>query len=276
MKCLFLGGDKRNVEALKLLTNEESDIKAFGLESEDIEKYLIDNIEDGIKEADKIILGIPFSRDGETLNALSKISITYLENQLRENQVIYGGGLSDDFLLKSHNKGAKCFDFMKFEEFAILNTIPTVEGAIEIAIKNTDITLHDSNILVVGYGRIGKLLSKILRDMGAKVSVSARKNEDFAWIKTYGYDKVEYTNLFEKVKTYDIIFNTVPYMIFHECVLDKMNKETLIIDLASKPGGVNFEYANKIGINCIWALGLPGKVACKSAAKYMVEIIKNS
>ena len=273
MNILVLGGDRRNLELIKLLDKKEINVKAFAIEGEGIEKYLINNLEEAINTADKIILGIPFSKDGETLNAATKISITYLINQIKENQEIYGGVLNEEFLLKAHNRGAKCFDFMKYEEFAILNTIPTVEGAIEIAIKNTEITLHNANILVAGYGRIGKLLAKILKDMGANVTVSARKNEDFAWINTYGYNKLEYKDLVENVEKYDIIFNTVPYMLFDEEVLKRINKECLIIDLASKPGGIDFSYANRLGVNCIWALGLPGKVACKSAAKYMLEVI---
>ena len=273
MNILVLGGDRRNLELIKLLDKEEINVKAFAIEGEGIEKYLINNLEEAINTADKIILGIPFSKDGETLNAATKISITYLINQIKENQEIYGGVLNEEFLLKAHNRGAKCFDFMKYEEFAILNTIPTVEGAIEIAIKNTEITLHNANILVAGYGRIGKLLAKILKDMGANVTVSARKNEDFAWINTYGYNKLEYKDLVENVEKYDIIFNTVPYMLFDEEVLKRINKECLIIDLASKSGGIDFSYANRLGVNCIWALGLPGKVACKSAAKYMLEVI---
>lgn len=273
MKILVLGGDRRNIELVKLLDKEGINVKTFALYDDLIDKYLENSFEEAINTSDKIVLGIPFSKDGETLNAEDKVSITNLIIRLKQSQSIYGGVLSSDFILKAQNKGVKCFDFMKYEEFAILNTIPTVEGAIELAIKNTDITLHNSDVLVVGYGRIGKYLSKILKDMGAHVSVSARKYEDFAWINTYGYEKIEYNHLNEKVERYDVIFNTVPYIVLDKVILDKVNKECLIIDLASKPGGVDFEYVRSTGLKCIWALGLPGKVACKSAAKYMFDII---
>jgi len=273
MNFFVLGGDRRNLELSNLLVSEGENVSTYAVEGE--EKYLTNNLEEAMNNADAIMLGIPYSRDGETLNGTLKVSITYLVNHIKQNQIIYGGVFDDDFILKVQNRGAKCVDFMKLEEFAILNTIPTVEGAIEIAIKNTDITLHDANVLVVGYGRIGKLLSKILKDMGANVTVSARKSEDFAWIRTYGYNKLEYKDLINNIEKYEIVFNTVPYMIFDDIELDKVNKDSLIIDLASKPGGINFDYANRLGLNCIWALGLPGKVACRSAAKYMIQIIKN-
>lgn len=271
MNFFVLGGDRRNLELSNLLVNEGNSVSTYAIEG--TQKYITNNLEEAINNADRIILGIPYSRDGETLNGTPKVSITYLVNHIKENQIIYGGVFDDDFIVKVQNRGAKCVDFMESEEFAILNTIPTVEGAIEIAIKNTDITLHNSDVLVVGYGRIGKYLSKILKDMGAHVSVSARKYEDFAWINTYGYEKIEYNHLNEKVERYDVIFNTVPYIVLDKVILDKVNKECLIIDLASKPGGVDFEYVRSTGLKCIWALGLPGKVACKSAAKYMFDII---
>ena len=74
-------------------------------------------------------------------------------------------------------------DIMKCEELAVLNSISTAEGAIQIAMEETNHTLHDSNILILGFGRIGKVLAKMLNAIGANVYCEARKNEDLAWIK---------------------------------------------------------------------------------------------
>jgi dipicolinate synthase subunit A len=49
----------------------------------------------------------------------------------------------------------------------------------------------------------------------------------------------------------------------------------LVIDLASKPGGVDFEYAQYKGIKTIHALSLPGKVAPVTTAMYMETVIYN-
>jgi dipicolinate synthase subunit A len=134
--------------------------------------------------------------------------------------------------------------------------------------------LHGANILILGFGRIGKLLAKTLKGFECKIDLAARKDEDFAWIDTYGYRKVTYDKLDEKLNDYDIIFNTVPALVLDEKRLEKVSKECLIIDLASKPGGVDFEKAKEYDIKLNWAMGLPGKMASKTAAKYMKKIIE--
>lgn len=166
-------------------------------------------------------------------------------------------------------------DIMKCEELAVLNSISTAEGAIQIAMEETNYTLHDSNILILGFGRIGKVLAKMLNAIGANVYCEARKNEDLAWIKTYGYNVVKLSNLNENLKNKDIIINTIPSIILNEEKLKLLDKNSLVIDLASKPGGVDYEKVSNIGVKVIWALALPGKVAPYSAAKAIKQTIYN-
>ena len=157
----------------------------------------------------------------------------------------------------------------------VLNSISTAEGAIQIAMEETNHTLHDSNILILGFGRIGKVLAKMLNAIGANVYCEARKNEDLAWIKTYGYNVVKLSNLNENLKNKDIIINTIPSIILNEEKLKLLDKNSLVIDLASKPGGVDYEKVSNIGVKVIWALALPGKVAPYSAAKAIKQTIYN-
>lgn len=270
MTISLIGGDNRNIALSKILKENGYNVKMYGFEN-NTESTL-----EGLFDANKIILGIPFSRDNETLLASNRISIEYFCSLIKPNQTIYGGVFNDSFLAKIYSKDAKCIDFMKDEGFTILNVIPTVEGALSLAINNTDITIHNSKVLVIGYGRIGKLLSHELKSMGARVYVSARKDSDFAWINVFGYNKQRYDNLIDEICKYDIIFNTVPTLILDKTLLDNINKNCLIIDLASKPGGVDFDYTKEKGINVIWALGLPGKVASKTAAEYMYNVVIES
>lgn len=271
----LVGGDNRNIELAKLLIKDGYNIKVYGLEDKELEKCTYDKLEDVVKDSEVIMLGIPAMQDNDLIKASIPTSLTHLLTCIDEKQKVYGGVIKDKLLSGLQKKNIEYFDFMKSEEFAIMNTIPTVEGAIELAIRETKITLHDANVLVLGFGRIGKLLSKTLRDLGSKVEVTARKQEDFAWIDTYGYTKVQYSELDERLVKYDVIFNTIPAMILDKERLEKVNKESLIIDLASKPGGVDFDVANSMGIKTNWALALPGKVAPKSAARYMKNILLN-
>jgi dipicolinate synthase subunit A len=166
------------------------------------------------------------------------------------------------------------YDFLEDERTTILNVVPTVEGAIELAIRKTDCTLFGSKVLVLGYGRIGKHLSRVLRSFGAEVVVAARKESDLTWIALDGNEAISYAKLDSELKQFDIIFNTVPFLLINETRIKLLKPSCYVIDLASKPGGVDFESAEKYGVKTELALGLPGKVAPKSAAQYMFEFFE--
>jgi dipicolinate synthase subunit A len=100
------------------------------------------------------------------------------------------------------------------------------------------ITLHGSGALVLGYGRIGKVLSNMLAGIGARVTVEARKCEDLSWIASYGYQGIHISELGKAIGQFDVIFNTIPSMVLDRQILRNVKKNALIIDLASKPGGV--------------------------------------
>lgn len=166
-------------------------------------------------------------------------------------------------------------DFLSRQDFTILNCIPTVEGALQIAMQKTPVTIHGSKVLVIGYGRIGKLLADKLSALGAETVVSARKQEDFAWLSARRIPYVNTMALQGALGDYDIIFNTVPHMVLPYTLLCELKKTCLIIDLASQPGGVDFKAAEKLGLQTEWALSLPGKVAPDSAARYMKDTLIN-
>jgi dipicolinate synthase subunit A len=127
----------------------------------------------------------------------------------------------------------------------------------------------------LGFGRIGKILARMLLGIGANVTVEARKYQDLAWIKSYGYNGVHLNQLEKVIGNYDVIFNTIPSVILDTEILSKIKKDCLVIDLASKPGGVDFEMARDMGLKVIWALSLPGKVAPNTAGNIIKDTIFN-
>ena len=159
------------------------------------------------------------------------------------------------------------------KELAILNCISTAEGAIEVAMKETDTIIHGSNVLILGFGRIGKVLSKKLQGLSCKVTCAARKQEAFAWIEAYGYNLININEMGKELEQFDIIFNTVPHLILTKEKLKYLNKKCLLIELASKPGGIDRKEAEKNNIKIVEALALPGKVAPTTTAKFMKEIV---
>ena len=128
---------------------------------------------------------------------------------------------------------------------------------------------------MLGYGKIGKILAKDLYGMGAQTHVEARKYADLAMIEGHGYEPLPLDNLKDHIHEFDIIFNTIPALILDDEILAHVRKYALIIDLASKPGGVDFDAAKSYGVKVIWALSLPGKIAPVSSGAIIKDTIMN-
>ena len=206
------------------------------------------------------------------LNMLYKIETSY------EDYFIVKRNVEDKkvFIQKILNTIEECneiVDLMNREELAVLNTISTAEGTIEIMIANTNKIIHGSEVLILGFGRISKVLAKKMEGLSVNVTCAARKSEDIAWIKTYGYNATNINELGENLSNYDIIINTVPHIILTKERLKYVNEECLIIDLASKPGGVDTIAAKEKNLKFVWALALPGKVAPTATAEFIKEAI---
>ena len=144
-----------------------------------------------------------------------------------------------------------------------------------LAMEEMLTTLYGQNILLTGFGRITKVMVRALNGLGAKVFVSARKYSDIEWAKIYGCEAIHIDKLDEYLPKFDLIFNTVPAVLFEEKKLSKLKNNCLIIDLASKPGGVDFEAASALGVKVIWALSIPGKVAPVTSGKMIADTIIN-
>lgn len=277
---LIIGGDKRiSCLASKLLRDGNS-VYTFANRIEDATE--IDKKENIKKyKYDIVISSMPLSKDNiNVYTPLSdkKVSLEELYD-ISKGKILIAGKIPKDFMkveLINENETAnkvKCYDILQDEATTILNTIPTAEGAIQIAMQETDYTLSGKKALVIGFGRVGKTLANMLNKFGMEVYCEARKDVDLAWIKAYGYKPVPLEKMKNNLCKIDIIFNTVPTMILDKSTLILLNKKTLIIDLASAPGGVDYETAEKLGIKAILASALPGKVAPATCAEYLQEFV---
>ncbi len=278
-KAVLIGGDMRQVFLALELAKDGIDVVVVGFnDTIDMGRARVSQeMSEEIKTADCVILPLPLTRDDKTLYAPyseTEILITSVLDAVTE-QSVFAGTIPAAIAEQMDDKGILYYDYFNREELMILNAIPTAEGAIQIAMQETSITLSGSKCLVTGYGRIGKILAKMLQGIGAKTSVAVRKCSDRAWIKSAGLKPVYISELSEIANEYDIVFNTVPALILDETFLNNTKRNCLIIDLASKPGGVDFAAAEKLGIKVIWALSLPGQVAPLSSGRIIKETIKN-
>ena len=155
------------------------------------------------------------------------------------------------------------------------NALPTAEGAIQLAMEHLPITIHGARVLVTGFGRVGRLTAQRFAALGAKVCVAARKYEQLAWAQAMGFGAQELSHLAGWLCGYDLVVNTVPAPVLGETELKDLWPDCLIIDLASKPGGVDRKAADRLGRQVIWALSLPGKVAPVTAGGAIRSTIYN-
>lgn len=223
------------------------------------------------EDADYIFCPIPFTRDGIKING-EELKIDELIYKIK-GRVLVSGAINEDVRKKLQKNNIKFIDLMNFEEFSLMNAIATSEGAIKKAIEMTDFTLNNSNIMVMGYGRIGKILAHQLSSFGAKIYVEARKNTDIALIKSIGYNVVDLKDIDKYIGNMDIIFNTIPHIIIDEKRVELLKENVCIIDLASNPGGVDFEALKKRNINTSWYLQIPSKDSPYTAAKYIKDTL---
>lgn len=275
-KFLVIGGDLRNVELAKILKEDGKTVYTYGMNIDSTEK-----LETILEDVEVVVGSIPFSRDSLSVNSTfveSKILIKELLEKMK-GKILIAGNISEDVkkLAKSYN--IQMIDVMKSEKLAVLNTIATAEGTIELMIANTDTIIFDSNVLILGFGRVAKTLANRLKGLVKSITCASRENDELAWIEVYGYEKLDLKDFVKCqeskkcLENYNVIINTIPSMILDAEKLQYVNKEVLLIDLASNPGGIDKEETKKQGLKLIHALGLPGKVAPKSSAKFIKDII---
>ncbi len=263
-----LGGDKRQLYTAAALKDDGNRVFICGFDNSEDAEMLSSVSPEELARCDNIILPLPVTRDGININAPycpKKINLYSFLNTVRDKNIFLG--MKDR--LSPEYQTANIYDYAKREDFALDNAVPTAEGAIGTAVNEYDGTIFGSRVLVAGYGRIGKKLSRLLFLMGADVSVSARKRSDLTAIYQNRMTPVTYNEL---GSNYDIVFNTVPYMIFDKNTLESIKPCSLIIDLSSLPGGIDINACETLGIKAVRALSLPGKTAPKTSG----IIIKNT
>lgn len=265
-KYLILGGDFRNIKLAEMLVKENQKVFSYGLEkSEEINENTqidkISNLQNAIEKVDIIVAPTPFSSNGETINSPYAKEEIKIEQLFRSNKqkILIAGGITESIKEQLEEKYLKVIDVMKREELAILNTIATAEGTIKVAIENTDKILQGSKVLILGFGRVAKIVASKFSLLSTKVTCAARKISDLAWIEAYGYNSININDMLYELKDFDIIINTVPQIIIKEKELKHMKPDVLLIDLASKPGGIEGTKARQMGLKYIWALAIPRK-----------------
>ncbi len=267
------GGDRRQLAAAEALREDGHVVLLCCLEKLEPEQT---GLKKALGAADCVLLPLPaLDREGG-LNApfsAQKVSAGELLDALRPGTALLGGRLTPRFRAMAAARWLTAVDYYEREELQITNAALTAEGALHLAMEETETSLLGARCLVIGYGRIGRLLAGRLRALGAEVTASARRPEDLAWIRAEGLRPAETGRLENCLPGQELVFNTVPAPVLGEERLRLLPPDALCIDLASAPGGVDAEAARRLGLRSIRALGLPGETAPKSAGLAVKETV---
>lgn len=276
----FMGGDARQLEVIQKFTELDASVTLFGFDNLGRQFSSVSNAKLDpvlLQTIDVLILpavGTDDSGQVESIFSSDELRLTDVHiSSLPKHAKVYTG------MAKSYLKnlcaahGIGVVELFDRDDVAIYNSIPTAEGALMMAIQNTDITIHGSVCMVLGFGRTGFTMAKTLQGLGATVKVGVRKPEHFARAWEMGFQPFYTKDLYPEVGNIDLLFNTIPTMIVTAQVITNIPHRALIIDLASKPGGTDFRFAEKRGIKAMLAPGLPGIVAPKTAGRIMANTL---
>lgn len=279
IKIAVLGGDDRELILVSELVRMGATVVVAGFPRDRVGHgaFVVNNIEDACKEAEVVILPLPgTSMEGVIRAVYSDQELKLTEKAIANvalNALIIIGSARHFLKDWVARRGLTLLEIAEIDDVAILNSIPTAEGAIQIAMEETAYTIHGSKTCVIGFGRVGITMARTLKALGSDVTVVARKAGQLARAYEMGCKRAGFDDLHEIMNYAEIVFNTVPEMVLPRSILKYANPEILIIDLAAQPGGTDFEAANAYGLKAILAPGLPGKVAPAFAGKILAEVI---
>ncbi len=271
-----IGGDLRMAWLAQLLADDNCIVKLFGHEENEFpfssEIIHCSDIETAMAHCDACLLGLPCSRDGKTVFApfsCQTILLSEIVSFVQHNQLLIGG------MLPNFDTDIATIDYSVDEPFILYNTVPTAEGALQLLMEHSPDTVFGSSIAIVGFGRVAQQTAHLLRAVGAHVTVFARSKDARVKAEILGFRTGDILNILHNHHQYNAVLNTVPKLLFTSTSLQTASKNTQFMELASSPGGFDTEALRHNELSYIPAGGLPGKVAPRTAAKYIKNTILN-
>lgn len=265
-----IGGDRRQAELVRLLETDGHTVLTYGVggtgpaDAEALERAA---------SAEVVVLPLPLCRGDGVLNCEeSPMPIVDLFRRFRRTQLLLAGQVKLQQRREAEERGLRLEDYFLREELTVANAAATAEAAIQVAMERLDRTLLGMDCLVLGFGRIGKLLSYRLHGLGAHVTATARKPGDLAWIRAYGWRALGTGNLDGHLDGFGAVFNTVPSLVLDRPLLSQLPRDCLCVDLASVQG-MDQSAAAALGLPWIWARSLPGRLVPRTAAAVIRDAV---
>ena len=272
LKFAIIGGDSRQKYLAELLWRDGHRVCTYALERAELPPQIpkAGCIQGCVYGADCVVLPTPAEAGGLLF---TQLRCEELVAALWQGQRLFGGRLGDALCLSALRQGLSVEDLTRRQDFAVFNAAVTAEGAICVLMENCDTTLWRSRILVCGWGRIARILTRRLLALGAEVCVAARRADARAEASALGAESCEFAALAERIGSFEGIVNTVPARVLDDAVLCSAAEGALLLELASAPGGFEKTLAENIGLRVLSAPGLPGRYAPRRAAEILCEAI---
>ena len=193
-----------------------------------------------------------------------------LQGHMKKSMHIFGSNFSEDAKMWAETMQFTLVDYMKEPGVAEKNAVATAEGVVAEAITEMKQNLSGSKCLLAGYGRCGSVIAEKLLAFGCEVAILEQSRKKCILAEQNGCKWEKSAGLSQ----YDLIINTVPALIFEENLLSALKKDVVILDIATKPGGVDFSYCEKNNIKAKYCPGLPAKYSPKTSAEILAEVVR--
>jgi len=260
-----LGGDRRESEIVRALLEAGAEVRVCGVPRDDGLDGVIFHrtVAGAVQGAEIAICPVPYPQADGSLYAPAADQPVIVDAEslagMRRGGLLITGKASVQMRQAVSRLGLRLREYEADEDLMLLRAPAIAEGAIRIAIEHTDVTLHANRCLVVGFGKIASVLAPTLRGLGARVTVAARNHVQRAQAYALGCDAVPLDALPSIVPEMSVIFNTAPARLFTRVLLERVHRQTVLIDLSAPPGGVDLDAARELRVRTVWARGLGGR-----------------
>lgn len=269
------GGDGRLVRLAGLLLADGHAVRAWALEDAPLAEgvRLCESAAECCAGADCAALPMPLLDSSGFLNApysAKKRCLTELAEAVGPGTRVFAGGANAAARAEFSRPPR---DYAASEAFRALNSLATAEGAIAVLLRESEETLCGKRAVITGAGRITRALAPRLAALGLRVTVASRSPARRAWYAALGFGTADTASLSGALGGAEIVVNTAPGLVLGAARLVELPAGAVVLDLASAPGGVDFDAARAFGIHALTAPGLPGKCAPLTAAKALRDAI---
>ena len=258
-----------------LIADKRQEKLAALLEGEKV-SYTWEENSEGKESCEKIyVLPIPVTKldNNPSIKRKLKQELINISKRRKDIPKVFGGVFNQEWKEFLEENQIPYWDFMKLPEVVEGNGWITAEATIAEVLQLGEYSISGQKVLVTGYGCCGEKIAKLFARLGANVIVAARRAEVREAVVKDGFQSIDFVDLEKNLFDVSTVINTVPSLVLTEDCIRRMPRGSLIIDIASKPGGTDFEAAKRYDVTAKLALGLPGIYTTLSSAMLLKNAI---